>query len=224
MYYPVPIKTHLVTEEDDIAKVVARYTSAVADPGDLIAVAESVVAITQGRAILPEKVKPRLLARLLCRLPKKDGSLATPPAMELAIREVGVCRILLGVAAAGLGRLVGRRGDFFRVAGRQLALIDDIAGTMPPYDRHVVLGPKDPEAVVASIKQITGIDAMITDVNDMRCVDILACTARLDEEEIKKALLDNPFGNDDQRTPIVVLKKVQLNPAGGPSRHRWAGQ
>ena len=144
----LPIRTHIITEKDDIVDVVKKYTGMVASPGDIVAVAESVVAISQGRAILPDSVKPGMFARTLCHFHGKEGSLAAPPSIQVAMEEVGTARFLLGVAVAGLGRLVGRRGDFYRVASRQLAQIDDFAGTMWPFDRHIVLGPKDTQKVV----------------------------------------------------------------------------
>lgn len=201
----LPIRTHIITENDDIVDVVQKYTGMIASPGDIVAVAESVVAISQGRAILPDSVKPGMIARIMCHFPGKEGSLAAPPSIQVAMEEVGTARFLLGVTAAGLGRLVGRRGDFYRVAGRQLAQIDDFAGTMWPFDRHIVLGPKDTQKVVERIKQATGVDAVITDVNDIGKVDILAATDGVDCEALVSYLKDNPHGNDDQQTPIVVL-------------------
>ncbi len=201
----LPIRTHIITENDDIVDVVQKYTGMIASPGDIVAVAESVVAISQGRAILPDSVKPGVIAKILCHFPGKEGSLAAPPSIQVAMEEVGTARFLLGVTAAGLGRLVGRRGDFYRVAGRQLAQIDDFAGTMWPFDRHIVLGPKDTQKVVERIKQATGVDAVITDVNDIGKVDILAATDGVDCEALVSYLKDNPHGNDDQQTPIVVL-------------------
>lgn len=205
-YYTIPIRTHLITDQDNIVDLAKRYTEGIAEPEDIIAIAESVVAITQKRAILPEEVHPGLLARLLCHFPGKNGSLATPPAMELAIREVGTIRILLGCVAAALGRLLGKRGFFYLVAGRELALIDDIAGTMWPYERHIILGPHNPKKIVASIREATGAEAVIADVNDIKCVDILAATSPASKKVACTALVDNPFGNDDQQTPIVVIK------------------
>lgn len=202
----VPIRTHIVSEHERIADVVRSYVRGIARPGDVIALAESVVAITQGRAVLPGSVRPGPLARTLCKLPGKDGSLATPPAMELALREAGVGRVLLGTAAAGIGRLLGRRGDFFRVAGRSLAQIDDIAGTMPPYDKHVILGPANPDEVAQEVRAATGVDTVVVDVNDLGCVDILGSTLPGKTDWLVRALAHNPFGNDDQQTPIVVLK------------------
>jgi len=208
----IPIRTHVITEGDDIVEVVKKYTGKIAGPGDIVAIAESVVAITQGRAVLPERVRPGPLARFLCTFPGKDGSLATPQAMQLAIEETGAPRILLGAAAAALGRIVGRKGDFYRVAGRHLTLIDDVAGTMWPFERHIVLGPKDPQKIVDRIKEVTGLEAIIADVNDIRNVDILAASSGVDQNRLIKDLEDNPFGNDDQQTPIVILKTAPGSP------------
>ena len=47
MAVKIPLRTHLITENDDIVTVVDRYAGNIAQPGDLVAVAESVVAITQ---------------------------------------------------------------------------------------------------------------------------------------------------------------------------------
>ncbi len=208
VYARLPVRTRLITEHDDLLEVVAYYTEGLVQPGDVVVLSESMVAIAQGRAIVSSAIRPGALARFLYRFPQKHGSLATPQAMQLAIDEVGSWRILAGVAAAGIGRLIGRRGWFYLVAGRELALFDDIAGTLPPYDRHIVMGPKDPAKVVRQVKERIGADVAIADVNDIHCVDIMAYAGDLQEEAFRAALTDNPAGNDDQQTPIVILKRM----------------
>ncbi|MBC7326011.1 MAG: F420-0:Gamma-glutamyl ligase [Moorella sp. (in: Bacteria)] len=203
----IPIRTHIVTERDNVIELAKKYCSGIAARGDVICLAESVVAITQRRAILPEEVRPGRLARFLSRFPGKDGSLATPPAMQLALEEAGTVRVLAGCAAAALGRIIKKKGLFYIVAGRNLALIDDIAGTMHPYERHIVLGPKNLGRLVRAIKKATGAEAVIADVNDKKCVDILGITDRGYRQAVIAALRDNPFGNEDEQTPIVVLKR-----------------
>ncbi|MGE5485785.1 MAG: coenzyme F420-0:L-glutamate ligase [Ignavibacteriales bacterium] len=205
-YYRVPLRTHLLSEKDDIVEVVARYVAGVADPGDVVTVCESAVAISQGRAILSRSVRARWLARFLCKFPRKHGSLATPQAMQLAIDEAGAFRIIAAAVAGGLGRLVGVNGLFFRVAGAGIAAIDDIAGTLYPFDEHVVLGPRNPQVVASAIKDRTHLEACIVDVNDLGCVDFLAATDGMDRGAVATALADNPAGNDDEQTPIVLLK------------------
>jgi len=208
-FVAVPVRTHVLTEDDDMVEVVKRYTGRIARGGDIIAIAESPLAITQGRTALPANVRPGALARFLARFPGKNGSLATPPAMQLAIQEAGLPRILIGTVAGGVGRLVGRRGDFFRVAGPAVAQIDDIAGTMRPYHACVVLGPKHPDEVARRIREATGVDAVIVDVNDLGNVDVVGGSAPYPPPMLEEALRANPFGNDDECTPIVVLKPAR---------------
>lgn len=208
-YARLPIRTHVITERDDLVEVVVRYTKGLVDPGDVVVLSESMVAIAQGRAIIYSKVRPGILARFLCRFPQKHGSLATPQAMQLAIEDAGRARVLAGAVAAGIGRLLGRRGWFFVVAGRHLAYVDDIAGTLPPYDRHIVLGPREPERLAGRIRARIGVDVAIVDVNDIHCVDVIAYAGRLEPEAFRQALIDNPAGNDDQQTPIVILKRIK---------------
>jgi N-acetylmuramoyl-L-alanine amidase len=204
----IPLRTHLITERDDIFGIVERYVKGVAEPGDIVVLAESMVAITQGRAVLQESVHPGPLAAFLSRFPGKDGSLATPHAMQLAIEEAGAGRVVLGAAAAALGRPLGRRGDFYRVAGRHLALIDDVAGTMWPFEKHIILGPRDPAALASRLKERLGLEVVIVDVNDIRCVDILGASPGVDRRLVRRALASNPLGNDDQQTPVAILRMV----------------
>ena len=55
----IPIKTHLITREDNIVDVVLKYLKDKISEGDIIFVTEKIVAITQGRAIPLEEIKPR---------------------------------------------------------------------------------------------------------------------------------------------------------------------
>ncbi|AAM25504.1 coenzyme F420-0:L-glutamate ligase [Caldanaerobacter subterraneus] len=205
----ISIRTHIITEKDDIVEVVYHYTKDIAEPGDLISVAESVVAISQGRAYLPEQIKPGLLAKILCKFTDRKGSLTSPYGMQCAINEVGWFRILIAAIIGGIGKLLGRKGWFFIIAGRQVALIDDFAGTMPPYHRHVVLGPKDPDKVCDMIKEKTGVDAVIIDANDLHKADCVGASKGVDKKYVEKLFLDNPSGNSEQQTPIVVIKNYK---------------
>ncbi|HEY8486397.1 MAG TPA: hypothetical protein VIL11_03295 [Limnochordales bacterium] len=213
-YWAIPLRTRVVTEQEDLPALVARYTRHVARPGDAVALSESMVAIAQGRAVRPESVRPRLLARVLCRFAHPDGSLATPAAMELALREAGTGRILLAAAAALAGRLLRRRGWFYRVAGHGLRYIDDIGGTLAPYDRHIVLGPVRTAELAEAIRQATGLDVLIVDANSLGNVDVVAYAGSQPLEELVEVLKANPQGNDDEQTPIVLLRKVP--PPPGP--------
>ena len=80
---------------------------------------------------------------------------------------------------------------------------------MPPYDRSIILGPANPDAVARAAWTKTGLRTLILDVNDKGCVDILGSSFPVSpsaEAEIRELLRSNPFGNDDQKTPLVVIK------------------
>ncbi len=74
--------------------------------------------------------------------------LGIPETMEMALRECGVLRILFAALVSFLGKLIGRKGDFYRVAGYKASSIDGpTPNTLPPYNKYVVLGPADPDRV-----------------------------------------------------------------------------
>ena len=205
----VRIRTHVVTEKDEVTSLIARYTQGIAEPGDIVAIAETVVAITQGRAIDPESVTPSWIARAIARFAHPDASISAPRSMQMAIREVGLPKILLAAAAGLLGKIIRKPGLFFQVAGHAIAEIDDSGGTMPPYDRSIILGPAEPHKVARRAWRATGLMTLILDANDKGNVDILGSSMPLDpktKKAVKELFRTNPFGNDDQRTPLVVVK------------------
>jgi hypothetical protein len=95
---------------------------------------------------------------------------------------------------------------FYQLAGEQARLIDDVTGTLPPYDQFIVLGPDRPQQVVDQIERETGILAAIVDVNDLRAVKVLAGSPAIPAGLLEQALLSNPAGNADEQTPIVLIR------------------
>ena len=169
----IPIPTRILTEKDDIIDTVARYVEGKIGPDDVISVAESVVAITQGRAIRPEDLKITKVAKICCRF-------------------------------------IPDYGSFYKWGGEQTALIDDVTGTMPPFDKHIVYGPKDPDKVVAKLKERLGcFGALIADVNDLKRSRVVGESAGLNGQMAANLLIDNPFGNASQKTPIVIIKNFK---------------
>ncbi|AFK87342.1 MULTISPECIES: coenzyme F420-0:L-glutamate ligase [Thermoanaerobacterium] len=208
-YGKIPIRTHVITKDDDIVDVISRYTKDIAEDGDLIAIAESVVAITQGRAYRPDEIKVGLLAKILCRFTGRNGSLTSPQAMQCAINEVGWLRIFVAALISAIGKIFKKRGLFFKIAGRKVALIDDVAGTMAPYHKYIVLGPAEPDLVCDMIKEKTGIDTVIIDANDLHCADCIGASKGVSKSYVERLFLDNPSGNSEQQTPIVVIKSYK---------------
>ncbi|MBS0015446.1 MAG: F420-0:Gamma-glutamyl ligase, partial [Arthrospira sp. SH-MAG29] len=60
--------------------------------------------------------------------------------------------------------------------------------------------------VVNRIRQATGLEAAIVDVNDLKAVKILAATSGLSTALVERSLRSNPAGNADERTPLVLIR------------------
>ena len=205
----LPIRTHLLTELDDPVEVVRRYVVPHAQPGDIVTIGESPLAIMQGRFIHPSEIHPGWLATRLCYLFLPTSSLATACGLQTLVDIVGPVRVFVAFVAGAIGKLFGQPGFFYRVAGDQARLIDDVTGTLPPYDKFIVLGPNNSQGIVDQIQRETGLSAAIVDVNDLKAVKILAATSDLSINFLKQALITNPAGNADEQTPVVLLRPTE---------------
>jgi len=203
----VPLRTHLVRPGESVLDLVNQYAVPVGKPGDIVVLAETVVAIMQNRLVYCEEVQPGFLARNLNILFGMHSSLSSPYSLEMAIREVGAARILLATAAGVLGKITRRDGDFYRLAGRGVAAIDDCTGTLPPFDKHVVMGPAQGDRLVAEVKEKTGLECAIVDANDLGKVDIFHISDPARSAEVVEALKPNPQGNAAEMTPLVLIRQ-----------------
>jgi hypothetical protein len=132
--------------------------------------------------------------------------LATACGLQSLVDVVGPARVLFAFLAGSVMKILGSPGGFYRLAGEQARLVDDVTGTLPPYDQFVVLGPDNPQAVVDEIKAKTGISAAIVDVNDLKAVKVLAATSDVSMATLQDALINNPAGNSDEQTPVVLVR------------------
>ncbi len=141
-------------------------------------------------------------------LARRAGALATinqPESLQLVIDQVGAWRVLGAACLHVAGRLAGRRGVFYELLGEAIAAIDGYTGTLPPYERAIVLGPAEPDRVSAELAAALGVHIAIVDANDLRRAKTLGASPQLVRENVERALLGNPHGNGDEQTPLVVL-------------------
>ena len=206
----IPVPTRILTDKDDIIDIVEKYAGAKIGKNDVISVAESVVAITQGRIVRPEDLTISRVAQLICRFIPDYGSLASPHGMQSLMDIEGKWRVTFALILGFLAKIIGKNGVFYKFGGEQAALIDDVTGTMPPFDKYIVYGPKDPQAVVKKLQERLGcFGAVIADVNDLKRSRIVGVTDGVDGDKVAHLLIDNPFGNASQKTPIVIIKNFK---------------
>ena len=128
-----------------------------------------------------------------------------PESLQLVIDQVGAWRVFGAAVLQVAARAVGRRGVFYELLGEAIAAIDGYTGTLPPYERAIVLGPAEPDRVSTELAAALGLHVAIVDANDLRRAKALGASPGIVREAVERALLGNPAGNGDEQTPLVVI-------------------
>jgi hypothetical protein len=210
-YQRAAVRTHLVHVKEPIVDVLQTYVAPVFQPGDFLVLSEKFVAITQGRVIHRSLVRPGLLARLLVKgvtKLKDDVGFSDPAKMQVAIMRAGWARMAFAMVVGGVTRLLGRHGDFYRVAGHRVSEIDGFnPHTVRPFNEFAMLGPEDPPRDAQAIEDATGWPVVIVDANNVN-VEVLGGSGGVPVPlaDVRLAVLDNPLGQGEEQTPIVLMR------------------
>ncbi|MCW1930092.1 MAG: coenzyme F420-0:L-glutamate ligase [Candidatus Kerfeldbacteria bacterium] len=210
-YARLPIKTSVITKDDNIADIVERFVEPHIQDGDIVFISERVVAITQGRAYAIADIKASKLATFLSKRVFKSPygiGLGSPWTMQLAIQEAGAARILLGALVAALTKPFGIKGMFYKVVGEGVNAIDGPCDyTLPPYNKYAVLGPKNPHKVARELAERFGHDVVIIDANDLDLNVLGVSNPAHDYAWCKGVYGDNPTGQSSEQTPICIVRR-----------------
>lgn len=231
----VPVQTDLIDRSDQLEDTLLAFAApaveaALAD-AELrtgfarrwyMLVVGKVVAITQGRSYFTWEIEPglwsRILSRFVMRTPGSVG-LGSPWAMQLAIDEAGLPRVLFASAVGMIGKLVGRRGWFYRIAGHH---VNDINGPTEysayPSNVSAKLAPKDPERVATSLRRFferhlpgdarpTFGGVVLVDANDLGR-QILGQDTDRPDRFFDDLCADNPQGQGRQQTPMLLALQL----------------
>ena len=213
----LPVKTRLVKRGDDLVELFREAIAAHVQDGDIVVMAEKPVAASQGRSYPLDEINVRPLARALSkavtRTPHGIG-LGIPETMQLAIDEAGAPRILAAAGAAAAGKVLRRKGWFYKIAGPTVEAIDGPTwNTLPPHNEQAKLGPKDPDQVAARLAEFlssgrdAGIGAAIIDASDLTA-NMLGASPGVRRDLVETLMRDNPLGQGHEQTPVCVLRDL----------------
>ena len=188
-------------------------------------VSEKIIAIMQGRSWFVWEIKPsfaaKQLSKFVTRTPAGIG-LGDPVTMQLAINEAGLARITYAAALGALGKLRGKRGVFYELAGADVRAIDGPTEySVYPSNVSAKLPPKDPDAVAEHLVQViresvparfvnTFDGVVVMDANDIGR-NVLGLSASRDRAHYEAQFADNPLGQGSQQTPMAVVFERPLN-------------
>ena len=206
----IPIKTKLITEKDNIENVIETFAEHFLHKGDIMVIAESALAITQGRAIPEKRIHVGFVARILWRFVAKVPygiGLRSPESMQCAINESGALRILIAAIVSGATKPFGIHGIFYRIAGKQAAMID-AAHTTPvePFDKCVILGPDKPDSVSQKLKKQFGAEFAIMDINDIGGSWVIGNSGAIPVKKLEQIMKINPIGQGKEMTPLCIVR------------------
>jgi len=202
------VRTHLLGPFDDPLEVVRRYALPHARPGDIVTIGETPLAVMQRRFHDPRNLRLGWPATRLAQFMSGEGSLGTAGGMQALMQTAGTARVVGALVGGAAAKAVGRAGWFYRLAGPQARLVDDVTGTLAPYDRLIVIGPDRADDACRRIAGGTGLAAAVVDANDLGKVDIVGASAGLDHDLVIEALRANPAGNADESTPVVLIRPI----------------
>ena len=212
-YARYPVKTHVVTKGEDLKDIIDKYVKDYLTPGDIIFMSEKMVAISQGRAWQLDEIHPSWLAKFLVKFVTKSPygiGLGSPYTMELALRDVGVPRILLGCICAAVTKPFGIKGVFYNVVGTKARAIDGPCEyTLPPYNNYAKMAPLNPEKVCKELSEyLGGYDVVIVDANDLGQNVLGTSNKAITSDTAHQLFGDNPLDQADQQTPIAIIRKM----------------
>ena len=205
-YKAIAVKTDLLGSFDNPIETVMDYCKNVTREKDILTIGETPLAIMQGRYVAPQNLEYNIFSKILCYFFHPTSSLATACGMQLLIDKIGVTRITFSLILGFLFKCIGIKGVFYRLTGFESSLIDDISGTVVPYDKSIVMGPINTKLFCDKLSKQLDVEVAVVDVNDLGGVKILASSNNSINNILKEILKVNPAGNSDEKTPIVLIR------------------
>ena len=205
-YKAIAVKTDLLGSFDNPIETVMKYCKNVTKEKDILTIGETPLAIMQGRYVAPQNLEYNIFSKILCYFFHPTSSLATACGMQLLIDKIGVMRITFSLILGFLFKCIGIKGIFYRLTGFESSLIDDISGTVVPYDKSIVMGPIKTKLFCDKLSKQLEVEVAVVDVNDLGGVKILASSNKSVNNILKEILKVNPAGNSDEKTPIVLIR------------------
>lgn len=215
VYERYGIKTHFIEVNEDYITLIRQYVIPFVENGDILSISEKVISISQGNIKRMKDVHVSWLTKQISHFGKKTVSgigITEPYKLQLMVDMNGWGKILFAGAVGLLGKLVGRRGIFYKVLGEESAGIDGFYShsAFEEYHNMAVLMPREPDRVCNEIYEKCGVSAMIVDANDIS-VDILGKAEVLEDitdERLAEYIADNPAGQDDELTPFIIIRDI----------------
>lgn len=208
------IQTHFVQIGEDQTELVKKYVCPIWQEGDILSFGAKVMCMCVKSVRTREEVKPGFWAKLLWRFAGENGTgigAHEPYKMQLIIDICGLPRVLLAATLSAVTKIFRMRGVFWKVCGHGVGGIDGFynRSSFDIYHHIALINPDNPDELCEKIRNETGIPVMLIDANDIQ-QDILGKSSDfpLTNLQIQAVMADNPSGQDDELTPLILIRPL----------------
>lgn len=212
-YERYAVKTHFVGIGENYCDLFEKYVLPLYREGDIVSSSEKVIALCQKRVVKRDEIKISVLAKLLSRFADRKNhggyGVGMPINMQYAIDKCGAIKVIYASVAAGFGKLMGKKGVFYEIVGREVSGLDGFYdGSWDEYRDLGVEIPAEPDKVCNEIKEKFGMSVMIVDANDLG-QEMLGKSSdiTLTDEQLLEIIKDNPAGQGRECTPFIIVRK-----------------
>ena len=208
------IQTHFVKRGEDQAELVRRYIAPLYREGDVLSFGAKVMCMCVESVKTRDEVKPGFWANLLWRFAAINVTgvgMHEPYKMQLVIDMCGLPRVLLAAFCSAITKPFGVRGVFYKICGKGVGGIDGFyfRSSFDVYKQLALINPDNPEELCDKLFQDTGIPVVLMDANDIQRDQLGKSKGfLLTDAQIQDALRDNPSGQGDELTPLILVRPL----------------
>ncbi|MBR3906372.1 MAG: F420-0--gamma-glutamyl ligase [Clostridia bacterium] len=209
------IQTHFVEVGESQVELIEKYVRPLYQEGDMVSFGAKVMAMCTNNVKTREQVKPGFWANLLWRFAGINHTgvgMHEPYKLQLVIDMCGLPRVLLAVVCSAVTKLFGIKGVFYKVCGQGVGGIDGFyfRSSFERYKELALINPPNPVELCNELEKATGIPVVLMDANDIEQNQLGKCDSfPLTDDEIQDAMQDNPSGQGDELTPLILIRPVK---------------
>jgi len=213
-YLRFAIQTHFVQRRESQIALVERYVKPLFQPGDILAFGAKVMAMCVDSVRERKDVRPGFWARRLWRFAGINHTgvgMHEPHKLQLVIDICGLPRVLLAAAVSAVTRPFGVRGLFYRICGKGVGGIDGFyyRSSFKLYHELALINPDRPDELCDEIEQSLNMPVVLMDANDIEQNQLGKSKGTpLSDVQVQDALGDNPFGQGDELTPLILIRPL----------------
>ena len=209
------IQTHFVEVGENQADLVRKYVLPLAQKGDVLSFGAKVMAMCTGNVKTREEVRPGFWANHLWRFAGINTTgvgMHEPYKLQLVIDMCGLPRVLLAAFVSAVTRPFGVHGLFYKICGKGVGGIDGFyfRSSFDRYKELALINPPNPVELCNQLEKDTGIPVVLMDANDIDQNQLGKCDDfPLTDDEIQDAMADNPSGQGDELTPLILIRPLK---------------